>query len=71
MVLSLEMGALRNAFALSVAVNVLFFPLVMLNIILNKPISTFWVDVESHKAWSSVATLPSTTSSLIFYDWDP
>eukprot|EP00975_Prorocentrum_lima_P026358 5539979-Prorocentrum_lima.AAC.1 len=33
MVLSLEIGVLRNAFAMSVVVNVLLFPLVMLNIV--------------------------------------
>eukprot|EP00975_Prorocentrum_lima_P026210 5508706-Prorocentrum_lima.AAC.1 len=56
--LSLKIGALRNALAMSVVVNVSFLPLVLLNIILNSPTSTFPVDVESHEAWLAEAKLP-------------
>eukprot|EP00975_Prorocentrum_lima_P046786 9780384-Prorocentrum_lima.AAC.1 len=45
-------------------VNVLFLPLVMLSIILSRPTSTFWVGVESHKAWFSDAKFPPITILL-------
>eukprot|EP00975_Prorocentrum_lima_P034487 7249551-Prorocentrum_lima.AAC.1 len=61
MTASLLMGALRNASAMSVVVNVPLRPLVILSITLRRPMSTFCVDVDSHKAWLSDAQFPHMT----------
>eukprot|EP00975_Prorocentrum_lima_P016224 3441461-Prorocentrum_lima.AAC.1 len=61
MTASLLIGALRNASAMSVVVNVSFLPLVMLSIILSRPMSTCCVYVESHKASFSDAEFPQIT----------
>eukprot|EP00975_Prorocentrum_lima_P057558 12069260-Prorocentrum_lima.AAC.1 len=52
---------------MSVVVSVSFLPLVILKIILSNPISTFWVDVESHRAWFSVAKFPHVTILLLAF----
>eukprot|EP00975_Prorocentrum_lima_P052316 10960087-Prorocentrum_lima.AAC.1 len=52
------MGALINALATSVVVNVSLRPLVLLSIILRRPMSTLCVNVDSHKAWFSDAKSP-------------
>eukprot|EP00975_Prorocentrum_lima_P021573 4546874-Prorocentrum_lima.AAC.1 len=59
------MGALRNAFAMSVVVNVSLRPFVILSIILRRPISTWCVDVDSRKAWFSDAKFPHMTIRLL------
>eukprot|EP00975_Prorocentrum_lima_P019767 4159368-Prorocentrum_lima.AAC.1 len=52
---------------MSVVVNVSFFPLLMLNMIRIRRMSTFWVDVKSHKALFSIANLPHSTIRILAF----